>query len=144
MNLTRKLTILSLLTATVGLSAVAQVYEDTHTFTYSTSMTIVFSQDDVDVMPSFPGGECAKINFINSERQYPADEYRNRVQGRVVCSFVVNPDGSISDATVIRGINPALNQEALRIINAMPRWVAGQIDGMNVPVYQLMSITFRL
>lgn len=148
MNLAQKLYILPILSLfiapTAGAGAVAGSPENTRSISYSSSMTIVFTSDDVDVMPCFPGGECAKINFINATRQYPAEEYQNRVQGRVVCSFVVNADGTISDAAVVRGVSSALNEEAIRIINAMPRWVAGQINGENVPVYQVMSISFRL
>ncbi|MDE5607703.1 MAG: energy transducer TonB [Muribaculaceae bacterium] len=111
---------------------------------YSYNVTTVLSNDDVDVPPSFPGGDFERINFINATRRYPADDYNNKVQGRVVCSFIVNADGSISDATILRGVTRSLNEEALRIINAMPNWEAGRLDGKCVPVYQVMSISFRL
>lgn len=146
MNLAQKISFIPILSLFVApaTSAATVSPENTHLITYSSSMTVVFSQDDVDVMPSFPGGECAKVNFINATRKYPADAYQDRVQGRVVCSFVVNSDGTISQASIVRGVRDDLNQEAIRIINSMPAWEAGQIDGENVPVYQVMSISFRL
>lgn len=107
-------------------------------------LPVVFDCEEVDVLPSFPGGENEKLNFINATRRYPAADYENRIQGRVICSFIVNVDGSISDAAVIRGVTSSLDSEALRVINAMPNWIAGQIGGVNVPVYQVMSISFRL
>lgn len=108
------------------------------------SRAVVYASDDVDTLPGFPGGESERLNFINTTRRYPAEDYQRGVQGRVVCSFVVNVDGSISDASVIRSVSPTLDAEALRIINAMPRWISGVKDGENVPVYQVMSINFRL
>ena len=151
MNIASKLTLLpiiSLFAATEYSSAHAVEPISTQTLsyscTYTSSVTFVYNSDDVDVMPRFPGGECERINFINATRRYPAEEYQNRVQGRVVCSFIVNPDGSISDAAIVRGVSNSLNEEALRVINSMPRWIAGQVNGEKVPVMQVMSINFRL
>lgn len=110
----------------------------------SAASNSVLESEDVDVAPCFPGGDFERVNFINTTRRYPVEDYNNKVQGRVVCRFIVNADGSISDASIVRGVSPTLNEEALRIINAMPNWIAGKINGENVPVYQVMSISFRL
>lgn len=100
--------------------------------------------DDTDKAPSFPGGEGAMIRFINNERRYPQEAYEAGVQGRVRCGFIVDVDGSIINITVQRGPHELLNREAVRIINNMPRWEAGTVNGEPVPVYYLLTIPFRL
>jgi protein TonB len=103
-----------------------------------------FTFDSVDEEPHFPGGDGAMMKFINRERRYPADAFEAGIQGRVLCSFVVQTDGTISNAEVLRGVDKSLNREALRIIERMPRWVAGKIGDTKVPVYCILPITFRL
>ena len=65
------------------------------------------------------------------------------IQGRVLCSFVVNADGSISHVSIIRGVEPSLNQEAVRLISEMPRWEAGKVANRSVPVHYILPIVFR-
>ena len=103
-----------------------------------------FTFDSVDEEPHFPGGDGAMMKFINRERRYPAEAFDAGVQGRGLCSFIVNSDGSISNAEVLRGVEDSLNREALRIIGRMPRWVAGKIGESKVPVYCILAIPFRL
>ncbi len=103
-----------------------------------------YLMDFVDVSPQFPGGEAALRRFINNERQYPRDAYDARVQGRVMCSFIVDVDGSILNITVQRGPCQSLSHEAARIISSMPRWEAGRINGQKVPVCYFLTIPFRL
>ena len=103
----------------------------------------VYEYDYVDVQPQFPGGEVALVEYINNQRRYPVDAYSSNIQGRVLCSFVVNEDGSISHATIIRGVEPSLNQEALRLISEMPRWEAGKVANRSVPVHYILPIVFR-
>lgn len=100
--------------------------------------------ESADVQPAFPGGISALYSYINNSRRYPAEAYRNGVQGRVLCSFVVNADGSISHINVLKGIDPALDNEAIRIIEEMPRWSAGRIGERTVPVYYILPIVFRI
>lgn len=102
-----------------------------------------FLFESVDEQPHFPGGDGAMMKFINRERRYPARAYREGIEGRVLCSFVVTPDGTITAPEVIRGVEESLNKEALRIINRMPRWVAGKIGDTKVPVYCILAIPFR-
>ena len=97
----------------------------------------------VDVQPEFPGGENAMMRVINAERRYPREAYASGVEGRVMCSFIVSPDGTISNVEVLRGVDESLNREAVRIIRSMPRWHAGSVDGDKVPVYCLLTIPFR-
>lgn len=97
----------------------------------------------VDEQPQFPGGDNALMRYINQERRYPRDAYCAGIEGRVLCSFIVDSDGSVSNVEVLRGVDESLNREAVRIISGMPRWKAGTIDGGNVPVYYVLSIPFR-
>ena len=78
--------------------------------------------------------------FINETRVYPAEAYNNRIQGRVVCSFVVYPDGSINGISVMKGVEETLDREAVRIISEMPRWIAGCIGNEAVPVSCVLAI----
>ena len=107
------------------------------------SVTDVYEYDSVDVPPEFPGGNNAMVKFINSERCYPSGARTDGAHGRGLCGFVVNPDGRISHVTVIRKVHPELDREAVRVIESMPRWTAGVLQGSNVPVFCLLPITFR-
>ncbi len=100
--------------------------------------------ESADVQPAFPGGISALYSYINNSRRYPAEAYRNGIQGRVLCSFVVNTDGSISHINVLKGIDPSLDNEAIRIIEEMPKWNAGRIGERAVPVYYILPIVFRI
>ena len=103
----------------------------------------VYEYDYVDVKPEFPGGGSSMMDFINSKREYPQEAYKNGVEGRVTCSFVVNPDGKISNVKVLKGVEQSLNNEALRIISMMPDWTPGSLDGVRVPVRVIYCIPFR-
>ena len=104
----------------------------------------VYEFDYVDVQPQFPGGEHGLVNFINKTREYPYHAYKQRVQGRVLCSFIVGKDGKISDIKVIRGAgNESLNREAVRVISEMPKWHVGRLGGEIVPVHCILPIAFR-
>ncbi len=98
----------------------------------------------VEEMPKFPGGDAKLMSFIAKSIRYPVVAQENGIQGRVVCSFVVNKDGSIVDAEVVRGIDSSLDKEALRVINSMPKWTPGKQRGKPVRVKFTVPITFRL
>lgn len=104
----------------------------------------IYEYETVDVQPKFPGGQRGLINFINETREYPTQAYENGIQGRVVCSFVICPNGTVKDVIVIKGCDELLDQEALRILEKMPQWKAGKIDGEKVPVRYVLPIAFRL
>ena len=104
----------------------------------------VYEYDFVDVQPRFPGDERGLVNYINNTRQYPYDAYKNKIQGRVVCSFIVNTDGSICHVQVIKSAYPSRDKEAVRIIKEMPNWKPGMIYGEEVPVHCILPIAFRL
>lgn len=103
----------------------------------------VFEYDYVQVKPTFPGGDYKFTEFINRNRTYPVEAYRKGIQGRVTCSFVVNPDGSVSHIQVIRSVAPLLNEEAVRVLKLMPSWRPGKINGQPVPVRVIRSVPFR-
>lgn len=103
----------------------------------------VYDYDNVEEQPSFPGGQCELIRFINRIRRYPSAAYYDGVQGRVLVSFVVNTDGTLSHVRVVRGVEESLDQEALRVVGQMPAWKPGRIDDHPVPTHCLLPIPFR-
>lgn len=103
----------------------------------------VYEYDYVWEKPSFPGGDDKLMRFINKERHYPEAAYKAGIQGRVTCSFIVNSDGAVSDIQVYKGVEPSLNEEAVRILSLMPRWSPGRINGMPVPVRVIRTVPFR-
>lgn len=98
----------------------------------------------VEEMPKFPGGDSELLKFIAKSIKYPVIAQENGIQGRVICSFVVNRDGSVVDAEVLRGVDPSLDKEALRVISTMPKWTPGKQRGKPVRVKYTVPITFRL
>lgn len=109
------------------------------------SYELVYEFDMVDVQPQFPGGERGLTNYVNETREYPYHAYCNKVQGRVLCSFIVGADGRVSNVELVRGAgDESLNREALRVIADMPRWVPGRVAGEAVPVRVVLPIAFRL
>lgn len=98
----------------------------------------------VEQKPSFPGGEAAMYTWLSQNIVYPPAASEEGVQGRVVVEFVVGKDGSITNARVVRNRHPALDREALRVIQAMPRWVPGRNNGQPVKVTYTLPVTFKL
>ena len=98
----------------------------------------------VEEAPEFPGGMTALMQFLSKNIKYPTIAQENGVQGRVTVQFVVNRDGSIVDAKVIRGVDPYLDKEALRVINSMPKWKPGMQRGNPVRVKYTVPVMFRL
>ncbi|MGE4587365.1 MAG: energy transducer TonB [Mangrovibacterium sp.] len=98
----------------------------------------------VEEMPEFPGGELALRRFISNAIRYPVIAQENGIQGKVYVSFVVGKDGKVSDAQVIRGVDPSLDKEALRVVNSLPRWKPGKQRGEPVRVSFSVPISFVL
>lgn len=103
----------------------------------------VYEYDYVWEKPSFPGGDDKLMRFINKNRKYPKAAYKAGIQGRVVCSFIVNCDGAVSDIQVFKGVENSLNDEAVRIFSLMPKWSPGRINGIPVPVRVIRAVPFR-
>lgn len=100
--------------------------------------------DVVEEMPSFPGGNGALMSYLSSNIKYPVVAQENGVQGRVIVSFVVERDGSISDVRVARSVDPSLDREAQRVVKSMPRWKPGKQNGSAVRVKYTVPVVFRL
>ena len=100
--------------------------------------------DVVEQMPSFPGGPSALMQYLSSNIKYPVVAEENGVQGRVVCTFVVERDGSITDVRVIKSVDPSLDKEAVRVVKSMPKWIPGKQNGSAVRVKYTLPVTFRL
>ena len=98
----------------------------------------------VEEMPEFPGGMGECMKFLGKNIKYPTISQENGVQGRVIVQFVVNRDGSIVDPVVVRGVDPYLDKEALRVISSMPKWKPGKQRGKAVRVKYTVPVTFRL
>lgn len=99
--------------------------------------------DVVESMPSFPGGSGAMMAWISENLCYPASAALEDVQGRVIVSFVVERDGSLTDIHTVRSVDPALDREAERVISKMPRWTPGVQNGKRVRVRYNTVVTFR-
>ena len=100
--------------------------------------------DIAEQMPMFPGGDRKLMEFIEDNVQYPPECEESCIQGRVIVKFLVERDGSISQAKVVRSLDPLLDAEALRVVNAMPKWRPGRQGGVTVPVRYTIPVTFRL
>lgn len=98
----------------------------------------------VEVMPEFPGGQGELLKFLANSVKYPVIAQENGIQGRVIASFIVEKDGSIRNVEVIKGIDPSLDQEAVRVLSEMPNWTPGKQRGQAVAVKYTVPVTFRL
>ena len=113
-----------------------------NTSEYAESNSKVF--DVVDQMPSFPGGPSAMIQYLSKNQQYPVDAEKNGIQGRVIVTFVVECDGSITNVRVVKSVDPSLDKEAIRVVKSMPLWIPGKQNGSAVRVKYTVPVTFRL
>ena len=98
----------------------------------------------VEDQPEFPGGNAAMMKFLSDNIKYPKSAQDNGIQGRVIVNFVVEKDGSLSDVQIVRGEDPALDKEAVRVIEAMPKWKPGTQRGETVRVRYTLPVVFRL
>ena len=100
--------------------------------------------DVVEVMPTFPGGQQALFEWLSKNIKYPVVAEENGVQGRVIVTFVVERNGSITDVQVVKSVDPSLDKEAVRVVKAMPHWIPGKQNGSAVRVKFTVPVTFRL
>ena len=111
------------------------------------SQKAVVSQDSIyrvsEVMPQYPGGPNEMMKYIQENIKYPQSAKDNKIEGRVFVSFVVEKDGSITNAAVIRGIDKECDAEALRVVSSMPKWNPGQQDGKNVRTQFTIPIIYK-
>ena len=100
--------------------------------------------DTVEQMPEYPGGMQAMIEFLQTNMKYPEDAAKQKVEGRVMVQFVVETDGSVSDVHVAKQVFPSLDAEAIRVVQAMPKWTPGKDKGRVVRVKYNLPIVFRM
>ena len=100
--------------------------------------------DVVEDMPQFPGGQMELWEYLSKSLQYPEEAEKAGTQGRVIATFVVERDGSITNARVVKALDSSLDAEALRVINAMPKWKPGKQNGVVVRCKYTVPVTFRL
>jgi TonB family protein len=98
--------------------------------------------DVVDEMPEFPGGIQALIQYLTNTVKYPEESESKGEQGRVICTFVVEADGKVSNTMIAKGVTPALDKEAERVVRSMPNWTPGKLNGQNVRVKYTLPVTF--
>jgi len=102
------------------------------------------SFDITDRNPEFPGGDNELLNYISNNLKYPESAKANGISGRVPILLTINEKGEITDAKVIRGICPELDEEAVRLVKAMPKWEPGYENGKAKTSYLMLPINFKL
>lgn len=98
----------------------------------------------VEQQPSFPGGREELFKYLAYNVKYPIDAAKNKIEGRVLVTFVVEHDGSISNVNVANSVYPSLDKESIRVVSGMPKWIPGKANGKTVRVKYTIPITFRL
>ena len=98
----------------------------------------------VEQQAEFPGGMPALMKWLSNNIRYPEAAQQNDVQGRVIVKFIVEKDGSVSQAQIVKGVDKDLDKEALRVVNKMPKWQAGKNNGVAVRSYFTLPVNFRL
>ncbi len=93
------------------------------------------------VQPSFPGGTEAMYKYLSREIKYPREAYDHKIEGRVVVQFVVNSNGKVVSPEIMRGVDPSLDNEAIRLVRNMPKWIPGKVD--NLPVNSRFTLPIK-
>jgi TonB family protein len=95
-------------------------------------------------MPEFPGGNNELYEYVAKSIHYPATAKTKKIQGRVYVQFIIERDGSVSRAKIVRGIGGGCDQESLRVIRAMPKWTPGKMHGIPVQVQYTLPVKFSM
>jgi protein TonB len=98
----------------------------------------------VEEMPVFPGGDVALLKYIMEHTQYPEIAKENNIQGKVIVRFCVTSKGGVSQVSILKGVDPELDKEAIRVVNTLPTFRPGKQGGKPVPVWYMVPITFTL
>ena len=98
----------------------------------------------VEQPAEFPGGMRALMTWLSNNIKYPVAAFQNGISGRVTVRFVINKNGEVEDATILKGVNEDLDNEALRVVRQLPRWIPGKNEGKNVNTYFSLPVTFRI
>ena len=119
-----------------------------------TSFTTVVAQNKADdnsgkvyemieVMPEYPGGQVALVKYLSKNIKYPPIYKKNKVNGRVLVSFVIDKNGKVTSAQIVKGLNEECDAEALRVISKMPDWIPGEKNGVKVAVQFGLPVNFE-
>jgi periplasmic protein TonB len=100
--------------------------------------------EEVEVMPAYPGGQEALLEFLGENVKYPKNAAKNKIQGKVFVNFIVDETGAVTNAKIVRGVDPDLDKEALRVINLLEKWTPGKNKGKAVKVKFTIPINFAL
>jgi len=98
----------------------------------------------VEEMPSFPGGDIELLKYLGANTQYPEKAKINGIQGRVIVRFCVSETGEIDRISILKGVDPELDAEAVRVVSTLPAFIPGKQSGKNVPVWYMVPLTFAL
>ena len=98
----------------------------------------------VEEMPMFPGGDAELLKYIGEHTNYPEVAKENNIQGRVIVRFCVTAKGGVSQVSILKGVDPELDAEAIRVVNTLPAFKPGKQGGKPVPVWYMVPITFTL
>ena len=98
----------------------------------------------IESMPMFPGGDIALRAYLRDSVAYPAKAKEEGIMGNVVVGFTVEADGTITEVRLLRSIDPLLDEEALRVVRSMPKWIPGQIAGKATRMKYRVPVKFRL
>ena len=98
----------------------------------------------VEKQPEFPGGDEARNAYLTNNLRYPADAEAEKIEGRVICNFIVERDGSISEVNVVKGVHPSLDKEAIRLIQNMPKWIPATQRGKAVKMRFTLPVFFKV
>jgi len=117
--------------------------------TVNAQKTVVSEKDqkvyeEVEEMPEFPGGMEALMKYLSTNIKYPKDAVKQKIEGRVMVTFIVDTDGSISDVKTVKTVYPSIDKESVRVVKKMPKWKPGKKDGRPVRVQYALPIVFRL
>jgi TonB family protein len=123
---------------------IPESFPDLKKFSIEPVDTTVFTVTETEIMPSFPGGDEARLQFLWNNIIYPQSAMERGIQGTVYVTFVIDKDGSIDDVKVIKGIGGGCDEEAIRVVKLLPKWRPGYQSGKPVRVLFNMPIRFTL
>ncbi len=128
------------LTTSIGVSSTLPI--STSVSQQADEKMVLFTE--VEKKPSFPGGDAEMYKYLATAISYPTEAAEEGVSGRVIVSFIIEKDGTITNVKVTRGKHPALDKEAVRVVSKMPKWIPGMIENKPVRVSYLLPINFHL
>ena len=130
-----------ILTVVLAVAVCGKVYAQTHVLPFDRALTLV----QVEEKPKFQNGEPnAFVRWIYSELKYPEQAVKENLEGKVVMQFTISKDGSVTNVKVMRGSHPALDEEAVRVIQNCPKWEPAKVKGEPVDVVYTMPVVFKM